>query len=304
MSHNALIYRGVDEFVDRVSGFVRDGLAAGDRVMVMAPPGKLAPLGEALADHAHEFELHDSTAAYRPQARSLQVAMDYVGEQPTRRTRLVAEQDLSARTDLEIAAYLRQEASSNLVFAGFPAKLLCTYDAAALPGYVVDGCRHTHQGLLENNGLVASTDYVEPADYLRASIAIPEPPQTAASLTCDSIDDLAAARQLVAQESARLGLDRGGVEDLVLAANEVLTNAVTHGRPPARLVVYREGPAVVCHVGDHGRGLHDPLRGYFPPGIEHLTGRGLWLARQLCDSVEIDATRDGTRIRLLSLPSS
>ena len=38
---------------------------------------------------------------------------------------------------------------------------------------------------------------------------------------------------------------------------------------------------------DAGSGLPDPLAGYLPPDRRRFSGRGLWLAHQLCDSVEI-----------------
>ena len=63
-------------------------------------------------------------------------------------------------------------------------------------------------------------------------------------------------------------------------------------------------PALACHVHDLGHGLTDPLVGYFPPPQEPTSGRGLWLARQLCDSVEIGTDDSGSHVRLLMLPSS
>ena len=44
----------------------------------------------------------------------------------------------------------------------------------------------------------------------------------------------------------------------------------------------------------------DP-RGYLPPGDGAAQGRGLWVARQLCDSLEIATDATGTHVRLFAL---
>jgi anti-sigma regulatory factor (Ser/Thr protein kinase) len=44
--------------------------------------------------------------------------------------------------------------------------------------------------------------------------------------------------------------------------------------------------------------MTDPLAGYMPPGDRPEGGMGLWLARQLCDRVEVLATDDPTVVRM------
>lgn len=303
--HNAMIYGSSDEFVSAVSRFVHAGLDAGDRIMVVAAPEKLhrleVELGSAAVDR---IDMRDADAVYQPQSRVMQVTVDYLDEQPGRPTRLVAEQALAARRDLEVAAYLRLEAAANAAYARFPVSVLCPYDAAALPAEVVGACRKTHRGLLEAGRVTASADYMEPRDYLTQTFTAPVPPASADAFTCESVDDLGVARRLVHGHAARAQLTWDSVGDLVLAVNEVLTNALTHGRPPARLYVYRDGAALVCHVHDAGPGIIDPLAGYLPPPQEPTSGRGLWLARQLCDLVEIGGEAGGSHVRLLMLPRS
>jgi hypothetical protein len=85
-----------------------------------------------------------------------------------------------------------------------------------------------------------------------------------------------------------------------------VANALTHGRPPARLLVYTEhppgqAPVLVCHVRDDGGVPVDALAGYAPPTDLRTSGRGLWMARQLCDSVEVSTDGEATHVRVLSL---
>jgi anti-sigma regulatory factor (Ser/Thr protein kinase) len=57
---------------------------------------------------------------------------------------------------------------------------------------------------------------------------------------------------------------------------------------------------VVCTISDAGPGFDDPFAGYGPAHGDDLSrgGMGLWLARQLCDHVDITHDDDGVRVRL------
>ncbi len=44
--------------------------------------------------------------------------------------------------------------------------------------------------------------------------------------------------------------------------------------------------------------ISEPLVGRRPPALERQSGRGLWLANQLCDLVQLRSTPDGTTVRL------
>lgn len=296
-NHHALVYRGPEEFLTGVGGFVRRGLAEGDRVLVVAPEPKLARLGREVGRPAG-LDLWDGESAYRQQARIFQLTLDYVNGHPGH-TRLVAEQDLAGRSDLEVEAYMCVEAAANAVYRDLPVTVVCAYDASALPSHVVDTCRQTHGGLLDGARVVDNPRYVEPTEFLAGRCVPSEPPASAATLVCESVDDLGRARRLVADEAGRAGLGDHRVHDLVLAANEVLTNALTHAQPPARLDLFLEAQVFVCLVRDRGSGLVDPFAGYVLPSEHLASGRGLVLARQLCDSVEIASDETGTHVRLM-----
>lgn len=299
-AHTALVYEGLDQFLAGVGRFVRDGLAADDRVMVLASPDKLERLQALLGDDAGRVDVGSSDDAYRPQARAIHLAQAYLHEQPGRRTRMVAEQDLTRQRPLEVEAYMRQEASANVVYEGFPVSILCAYDAGVVPEGVLSSCRQTHSSLLVDDRIEPNEQYVEPRTFL-SGMRASQPPVDTEWHICDNVDDLVVARALVQRHALDLGLGLDPTRDLVLAANEVLTNALTHGLPPARMYLYSEGPALVCHVHDAGGGVADPLVGYLPPVEGATGGRGLWLARQLCDAVEVARDATGTHVRLLML---
>jgi anti-sigma regulatory factor (Ser/Thr protein kinase) len=109
--------------------------------------------------------------------------------------------------------------------------------------------------------------------------------------------ELRDVRRLVSERAAAAGLDRGRREDLVLAACEVAVNSVQHGGGEGSLRVWRESGHLFCEVSDRGR-IDDPLVGRERPAADQFGGRGLWIAHQLCDQVQIRSGEEGTRVRL------
>jgi anti-sigma regulatory factor (Ser/Thr protein kinase) len=86
--------------------------------------------------------------------------------------------------------------------------------------------------------------------------------------------------------------------DLALALDEVIANAQEHGTPPIRVDAWADG-RIVVKVSDSGRGF-EPLHVWasHPPAPLGTRGRGLWIARQLTDLVEILCGPGGTTVRI------
>jgi serine/threonine-protein kinase RsbW len=103
--------------------------------------------------------------------------------------------------------------------------------------------------------------------------------------------DLHRVRRLVASQAIACGLPAARADEIVLAVNEIATNAVVHGRPPASLRVWAGDAELTCEVSDAGDGIKDALAGQLAPASDAAGGRGLWLARMLSDALEI---RNGT----------
>jgi serine/threonine-protein kinase RsbW len=88
-------------------------------------------------------------------------------------------------------------------------------------------------------------------------------------------------------------------DDVVLALNEVATNAVLHGSSggqPIQVVVHVSDGWVEASVLDHGP---QPPPG-LPADSDELGagGRGLWLLGRLVDEVRLERVRLGTRVTL------
>lgn len=111
------------------------------------------------------------------------------------------------------------------------------------------------------------------------------------------LDDLHDIRSLAATGAAAGGLDPGRVADLVVAASELAANSILHGGGRGLATVWNDGTSIFVEVADAGT-IVDPTVGQVRPDPAAESGRGLYIANQLCDEVSIDSTATGTRIRL------
>jgi anti-sigma regulatory factor (Ser/Thr protein kinase) len=110
-----------------------------------------------------------------------------------------------------------------------------------------------------------------------------------------------ALRHAVTSCAGQAGLAGDRLDDFVVAVNELLTNAVRHGGGSGHVAIWRAEDSVVCEVVDHGDGLPE-ARSELParPAPDQPGGRGLWLAAELTDSLELHTGRNGTSVRISS----
>jgi anti-sigma regulatory factor (Ser/Thr protein kinase) len=83
----------------------------------------------------------------------------------------------------------------------------------------------------------------------------------------------------------------------VLAVHEIAANSIRHGGGRGTLRVWRDGGSLVCEIRDRGH-IRDPLVGRTRPLPNATGGRGLWIANQICDLVQIRSTAAGTVVRV------
>jgi anti-sigma regulatory factor (Ser/Thr protein kinase) len=111
---------------------------------------------------------------------------------------------------------------------------------------------------------------------------------------------LAALRGELARCGAANGLTDPALPNFVLAINEITTNAVRYAGGQGQLQLWRRADNLFCRIADDGPGIprrhldqsHRPRPGY-------IGGHGLWLARQIADSIAVETDRlSGTRVLL------
>lgn len=109
--------------------------------------------------------------------------------------------------------------------------------------------------------------------------------------------DLAGVRRRITEAAGRVGLQHDDAARFTLAVNEIATNAIQHGGGAATVAITTGEGRIVVEVSDNGSGIPGSVSGELP-SPDQLHGRGLWLARQLCDDVTVDSAGRGTIVRL------
>ncbi|MEU4765254.1 sensor histidine kinase [Actinosynnema sp. NPDC023794] len=297
--HEALLYRDDEDYLAGTVPFVRDGVAAGEPVLVAVPRHGIDLLRRALGGLAEQVEFLDMRRAGRNPGRIIPGVLTAFTDNnaATGRVRIIGEPIWPDRTELEYPACVQHEALINTAFEDRPAWILCPYDTANLAPEAVRDAETTHPVMVEGQQRRPSTGYREP--FLIAeefNRPLPSPPPNALTRRFD-LDALGVTRRLVAAFAVETGLTADQVEDLVLAVNELTTNSVVHGGGFGTLLLWREGGAVVCEVRDAGR-IASPMVGRRNPGVDSRGGYGVMLVNLLCDLVRVHTHEAGTAIRV------
>ena len=298
--HEALLYAGMEQFVERTTPFIKAALEADEPILVVVSRPKIAALRTAIGKDADRVQFKDMSDVGANPARIIPAWHKFVEAHAGqgRRLRGIGEPIYPERTGSELVESQRHEALLNAAFddaADF--WLLCPYNTQALDPTVVETAHRTHPVIADGHGYRWSDLYPGVA----ASVApydkpLPEPGALRATLAFDAIG-LPSVRRLVSREAASAGLTTRPIADLVLAANEVATNSVQHGGGSGTLRIWRDGGVLVCELRDRGH-FDDPLADRRRPSPAQNGGRGLWLANQLCDLVQLRSSSSGTTVRL------
>ncbi|WBB79366.1 ATP-binding protein [Micromonospora sp. WMMD882] len=106
-------------------------------------------------------------------------------------------------------------------------------------------------------------------------------------------------RHAVTSCGRAVGLTGQRLDDFVLAVNELITNAVRHGGGRGWLRLWQQADGLFCEVSDHGGGISaQRLNDRSRPAPDTAGGWGLWLARELSDTMRVETGPDGTTVRI------
>jgi anti-sigma regulatory factor (Ser/Thr protein kinase) len=293
--HEAMFYEGTEELLEGLVPFARSAVAAQEPILAVLGAPKLAALREALDGDAAGVLFADMEEVGSNPARIIPAWRRFLADHGSRGrpVRGIGEPIWPGRSADELAECERHEALLNIAFADPDFWLLCPYDTGALPNAVIDEARRNHPFVAGDPSPAFAG-----AEAIAAPCAAPLPDAPAGALSA-AIEEggLRALRAVVSGYGAAAGLGEGDAADLVLAIHELASNSVLHGGGEGTLLLWRTPDAVICEVRDRGR-IVDPLAGRVePPGVLE-GGRGLWMANQLCDLVQIRAFGDGGAVRV------
>jgi anti-sigma regulatory factor (Ser/Thr protein kinase) len=306
LDHPAFFYESADEFVEVMAPFVLEGVAKGEPVVLAVGPSEVEALHDGLGSLPAGVQLADTREWHPHPASRLRAFYELVGDELSggaSRVRLVGEPVWPEGPPEYALEWARYESVLNEILGRLPVTLVCTYDTSRLDPAIVSDAAHTHP-IVRDGAEKPSPDYEQPADLLtRWSSEIDAPPASAERIAAPT--DLAAARNFVGAAAVRAGVHPRRAAELCVAASEILTNCVVHGGGAVGLSCWTDDGRFLCQIEDRGRGISDPLAGYRPVDDAAETGRGLWLARQLVDLVQVAGGPHGTTVRLhVALPAA
>jgi anti-sigma regulatory factor (Ser/Thr protein kinase) len=141
------------------------------------------------------------------------------------------------------------------------------------------------------------------SDPTRAQARGTPPPVKAALEQPFDAAGLIALRSALAAHAADLGLRGDRVDELILLAHELASNAILHGGGGGRLRLWTAGGDVYCEVSDDGPGLPAGVAtGRDRPPLGATGGRGLWLVRLLADELDLRSGPTGTTVTAVVRP--
>ena len=295
--HRALIYGGQQGFLDGSVPFIRAGVEAHEPTLVMVAGEKIDVLREALDGDDDAVLFADVGDVGANPARIIPAWRRFVDEHAGRGAGLrgIGEQVWTGRSSAETVESQRHESLINVAFAETPSfQLLCPYDTETVEPEIIDAVGRSHPYLVEGECETESEIY----PGLEAIAApfddpLPDSPAGAPELRFGRLT-LFELRTFIRRECGG-ALDR--LEDFVTAVNEVATNSVLYGGGSGTAKLWPEDQVLICEVRDSGQ-FDEPLAGHSHPAANELDGRGLWLANQLCDLIQIRAFPDGTVTRV------
>lgn len=297
--HELYPYRGDAQFLSGTLGFIQEALEGGEAVVVAVPSDKTSLLRAELPDEAAVAFVDVTTAGPNPgrlvAAWSAWMKEQGDGDRPVRGIGETAWRQ--ARSAAHLSELRYHEWLLNRAFAQSPTwSMLCPYDAADEDQDALRSLSRCHPLIRRDGGQhAANEEYLGGHEYAFDAMAAPCDPFQELSYTRG---DLAAIRAKVSQCASDAGVPAPKLPKLAVAVTEIATNSIRHAGGYGTLRTWTQDATFLCEFRDSGY-IADPMAGRSRPDTHQIGGRGLWLAHQLCDLVEIRSTRDqGTTVRL------
>jgi anti-sigma regulatory factor (Ser/Thr protein kinase) len=298
--HEAMLYGDDRAFLDGTLEFLNGGLEADEPMLVVLAAEKIRALERELGADATRVRFADMAEVGANPARIIPAWRDFADGCIRRGVsfRGIGEPIWPGRSADELIECQRHEALLNLAFADTPAfRLLCPYDTTHLDHDVLVEAHRSHPCIVERSSERESGHWCGLDDVAAPFDApLPEPARVLATMAIDR-GTLRDARALVMRHATEAGMPDAKLDDLLIAVSEIVTNSLVHAGGAADMRIWHAEQSFVCEVKDAGF-IDDPLAGRVRPSLAGIGGRGLWLATQLCDLLQLRTTEAGNVIRL------
>lgn len=298
--HEALLCSGTDGFLEATVPFITDAVATGEPILVVVTTAKIDLLRSALDADAEAVLFSDMAEVGQNPARIVSAWQAFLPEHARSGTQVrgIGEPVYPGRSPAELSECYLHEVVLNVAFdSSTPFWLRCPYDLDHFGDDVIGDAHRSHPYIVQSPAGPAVSDRYQALDPSAPfDRPLPPAPPAAAELVF-SCEDLRRVRGFVAEHGLRAGLDQDRTQQLVLAIDELAANSVQHGGGSGTLRSWIDGDVAFFEVVDDGQ-ITAPLVGRFLPPPESPRGRGLWIANQLCDLVQIQSSTRGTLVRV------
>jgi len=299
LAHQAFLYDGAEQFAEAMAPLVRAGAARGDKVLVAAKGESTEALRAELGPAAAGIELHDTLEWHPRPVHRLMAVQRTIAQLRPGASLLALGEPVWSGSEAQRREWARYESTINVALADAPLRFICLYDRSELPEAILAHGRGTHPEVVDGAIACPCAAFESPERFVRELDA-----GGAAQPGRDHYDigfsgDHHAFRGLLAGLALECGMGADRAEELVLAANEVVTNSVLYGEPPIAARCWVADGDFVCEISDSGAGVADPFAGWTLPLAGAEGGWGLALARRICDALEVTSGEGGSsRVRL------
>ncbi|REF01086.1 MEDS domain-containing protein [Thermomonospora umbrina] len=299
-THHTCVYGSDEEFLAMAVPFVEGALERSEPVLVTTTSHNLDLLGTALGPAAGRVDRAESLYFGRRPPQRVAAFHRWWRRQggDARNARILAEPIWPGKSAREVLAWRRMESGLNTVLDGTGIWMICPYDTRSAPAEIVAESLCTHPGRVDGTEIAPTDGYVDPHEFAGRCDAAPldPPPADAAAFGFDG--GLRPLRRFAAARAAAHGLAGERASLFVMALSEVAAHVRDVGAGKAAVRVWEQGGSVVCDVHVPGGRPGDPFLGFRPPTLDGRPGDGLWLARQVCEFVDIRPSAGGCTYRL------
>ena len=299
--HVAVLYGSDVQLHDLLSPYLAQALRRRDHVLLVISVTAERVLRNALSDAADSVQWGGPGLSYDRLGRMFGAFGDYL-EQWRRAgvpAHIIGEPDSDIGAE-RLSQYLRHLSMANEVYAPYGCPMLFLWDERRYPPEVLAHVREVHPFLLSSKGPIVNAKYRAPLDYLTANApsAPVAPRYLDLDMLLDSADGLAVLRRRLRTWGTATALNDRDIDDVVIAVDEIATNALEHGQPPARVRGWSTADAVFLRIDDHGRAGIRETAGYVRPPTNARRGRGIWMARHLADVLTTHHGPSGTTVAM------
>lgn len=294
--HEALLYRDHGEYLDTVVPFLREGVERGEHVVVAVVEPTRHDIRRRLRDAADDVDFVDilELAANPARVMSALTALVADNQRDGRAVRVLGQPVLPGRRPAQTVESRLQEGLVNLAIPpDAPLWLLCPYDLSGGGPEIADHAGHSHPVILEGGGYRGSTSYAG-AWYVENLFRHPLPPAPAdAEVRTFGRSEIGDVANRVLATAFRAGLPVEASHRLSAAMRELASDAAAVATATLRL--WADEVAVIGQIEDPVPA--SPLVGRLP-ATTRATRKGLWLANQTADLVQVRSTDRGTTVRV------